>query len=310
MSITLRCAPRRLLAALVALLLSAADAFAWDTRLNESSDPHQLYGMCGPGGSALQMKSATLRGLPLTPSNVLAITVLTCEPAHGGGSRLVSCPAGSPYGHCIKIGNDGLGNHVVLGLLELDGQTRPAAPYDGCPDGALTPSKLALFRAAGGDPRGIKGLVTVSCTAATSTAAQNPAEVPCPARPHPYHRCIGTPNDGHGNAVVVGVVETHGADDPHGLYGMCNPQGPAYGMAGGFRPRSALVADVGRPLASVRSIDLVVCNAPFGLDPNLPDHLVAGPCETPSMPGGPLTGYRYCIWGTDRTGAGILAGVR
>lgn len=307
---------RRLGTALAAsaAVVATSTAWGWSGPFddNASSDPHALYGGCLDGwiGAGLGARRNMLEQAGGTLQGVLAITVLQCQPFSGGGpAQRVECPPGSPYARCLRNRNDGLGNDVTLGVLLNDTRTSPLRRATGCPPGTTPPHKLALWRASGGDARRIKALVTLSCDVATQAEAA-PVEVPCPKPPHPYSRCIATPNDGAGHAVTLGVVEVHGAGDPWALYGSCNTETAMYGIQPGYRPRIALVQDVGRPTDNVRVVDLATCNAPAGFGPTFPRHLVSGPCNaSPFIPPWMAEQHAYCIWGTDARGNGVIAGV-
>ena len=98
-----------------------------------------MYGLCSPGGSALQTKIGHLAFLGETLADVLAITVLDCGPSGGGGApEKVSCPADSLYAYCINTGNDGIGQDVSLGVLKFDAKTDPNGLYTSCPSGRAT----------------------------------------------------------------------------------------------------------------------------------------------------------------------------
>jgi hypothetical protein len=272
--------------------------------LNRDPDPYQLYGPCLASGSAYGSKAGAVFATSRTLDNVLAITVLRCRPFSGPGDwHDVSCPAGSPYDYCVANDNDGLGNAVTLGILKM-GTSGPNKVYAGCPSGARLRTKLALFRLAHLDPRSVKGLVTLSCTAATQPTAVAPSVVACPSAPHPYTYCIATPNDGRGNAVKIGVLGAR-AGDPYALYGECNPGFLGGAISRGFRPKSALVTDVGRSLGNVRTIDIIACNAPA---PWFPPHPEIRACA-PSLPAEMAARYQYCITGTDAKGNGLFAAV-
>lgn len=294
-------------------MLSSLSVFAGSTGWNNSPDPHALYGLCLQGsiGSALGSKPAHIDEVGETLTNVLAISVLRCVPfTGGGGSHKVSCPPDSPYAYCVGNNNDGLGNDIKLGILKLNERTNPNDVYTGCPAGTNLRKKINLIKAVKKDPRMINGIVTLSCGAATQSASVRPAIVDCPSDPHLYGYCLETPNDGFGNAVTIGVVEANGAADPYGLYGECNTTLAAYNIKPGFIPKSSLVKAVGRSLDNVRTIDLLVCNAPIGLGSGFPHNLeIKDGCVDPNLSPSLAGRYDYCIIGTDTKGNGVIAGV-
>ncbi|NML18195.1 hypothetical protein [Azohydromonas caseinilytica] len=292
----------------------AAAALPPPTEWNESPDPDGLYGYCEPGGSALGAKSGQVYGVGETLAQVIAIKVLSCRPYTGGGPTFkVPCPRGTPYAYCVANDNDGIGNDIYFGILKADATTDPNAPYAGCPAGARLKPKLDIVRLAGRDPTRINGIVTLSCRAAVAPGSASVAVADCPAGPHPYAYCLRASNDGAGNDVTVGVVGANGPGDPHALYGECNTQFAAYGIQPGFRPKTSLVTAVGRSIRSLRSIDLMGCNARSGWGPAMPAKLEARSCVYLSSIGwmNPLLArrYDYCIWGVDARGNAVLAGV-
>src|SRR4029077_221579 len=78
-----------------------------------------MYGHCGGVNSGIQTK-ALIPGSATNLSKISAIKVLDCRPADGaGGGTVVPCPAGTtPFPtYCVQVQNDGLGNHVLLGVF-------------------------------------------------------------------------------------------------------------------------------------------------------------------------------------------------
>lgn len=286
------------------------------TEWNKSPDPDALYGYCDPGriGSAIGAKLGHLYQVGETLANVIAIQVISCKPfGGGGGTSKVACPPGIPYAYCVANDNDGIGNAIHFGVLKVDAATDPNARYTGCPASAQTRSKLAIVRLARRDPLNINGIVTLSCSAATSPGPASVSTVDCPAKPHPYAYCLRASNDGAGNDVTVGVVAANGPGDPYALYGECNTLFADFGIQPGLRRKSSLVTDVGRSVRSLRSIDLMGCNVRSGWGPAMPSKLEARSCAYLSSIGwmDPLMArrYDYCIWGVDGRGNALLAGV-
>lgn len=160
---------------------------------------------------------------------------------------------------------------------------------------------MRLLRLADRNPRRINGIVTLSCRAATTPGLAPTTVVKCPAGPHPYAYCLQTANDGFSNAVRIGVVAANGAGDPYGLYGECDTGFNSYGFPWGFGRKSDLVQAVGRPLESLRSIDILACGPRWAYGPAMPsDRLEAISCQELERIGwfypGMAARYDYCIW--------------
>ncbi len=282
--------------------------------LNYSPDLYAQYGLCLTGGSGSANRLGPIIWVGESLANVLAVTILKCQPFSGGAPVKVACPAGSPYAYCINQGNDGQGNNVTFGVMKLTAETNPLARYSGCPAGAAGGSKLRLVELAGMEPREVKAIVTLSCGPATAAAFAKPASVPCPKGPDPYRGyCLGTPNDGRGNAVTIGVVRANGAGDPYGLYGNCNDPVNRPGITKGFLMKSSLVIAAGRQIEMVRNIDMIGCSVAYNFPPSLPsDRIEEVPCSVMfsyDVRGQIAHRYDYCVWGTDAKGNGVLAGV-
>lgn len=299
---------RRLLVCAAAAAAAGAAAQAEEvSRWNASPEPTALYGHCG-SASSMGSKIATLGEVGESVEGVLAIKVLSCTHFTGGGGFVKQpCPAGSPYDFCHGAGNDGRGNTVKLGVLKAGPRTDPNTPYDGCPPGADARPKIDLVRPSGNDPRTLIGIVTLSCTAAAPARAVPAAaqEVPCPPGRLPFSECIGTPDDGHGNAVTLGLLRYRGTGDPDGLYGECDQ-----GIQPGFASKRSVLAQVGRSTANVRAIDLLSCAVPWGYGSGFPAGLHTGSCVglvwmDPAL----APRYDYCVWGTDARNNGVVMGV-
>jgi len=81
-------------------------------------DPAGMYGHCGGVNSGIQSKASTILG-GTNLNKVAAIRVLDCHQFDGGGgSSTVPCPAGTTPAptYCVLVQNDGIGNHVLLGV--------------------------------------------------------------------------------------------------------------------------------------------------------------------------------------------------
>ncbi|WP_374564595.1 hypothetical protein [Ideonella sp.] len=272
---------------------------------NGSTEPVALYGHCGVN-SSMGSKLDALQYVGEGVLDVLAIKVLRCDHFTGGGGfHKLACPSGSPYDYCMESTNDGMGNWVEFGVLKLNVHTDPNALYEGCPTGADLQPKLGLIRPAGKDPRTISALVTVACTAATAAKVAAPKAVDCPKGKHPYSYCVSTPNDGHGNAVMLGALHYKGSSDPNGLYGECDQL-----VQPGFTSKASVLPLVGKSMQNVRSIDLLSCAIPWGHGGDFPKELHVGACVNNKWVNPAVAGrYDYCIWGTDARNAGIVLGI-
>ncbi|MFZ5547159.1 MAG: hypothetical protein ACOZJX_00470 [Pseudomonadota bacterium] len=87
--------------------------------------PDGFYGPCGnpqaDPSNGIGSKSAIVRQAGGNTALAQFIDVLQCKAwTGGGGSRVVSCE-GTPYDYCVLNDNDGLGNHILLGVV-LDKQ--------------------------------------------------------------------------------------------------------------------------------------------------------------------------------------------
>lgn len=294
-------------AALCATLAAApGSAMAQDERSgwNASPEPDALYGHC-QSASSMGSKLDTLPYVGESVDDVLAIKVLRCAPfTFGSGFAKVACPAGSVYAFCMRAPNDGRGNDVTLGVLKADARTVADAPYDGCPAGSRVQSKLVLLRQAGRDPRTVDAIEALSCAAATVPDPVPATPVDCP--PHgPFTYCVGTPADGLGNAVVLGVVRTNSTGDPAGLYGECDQQ-----IRPGFASKASVLALVGKSATDVGRIEMLSCAVPWGYGPGFPPELHVGSCVgNPWVSQAQALRFDYCVWGTDARNAGIVMGV-
>ncbi len=293
-------------AALIALIVATLSntAAARPSSWNQSPDPDAPAGHCRNQSSALGPKWVLVNNVGGSVVDVLAVQVLSCQPWSGGGLGVVDCEAagaaGVPYAYCVQAKNDGLGNDLTIGVLKRDALSDANGQYSGCPAGATLRPKLELVRSSHGDPRRLKGAVTLSCGVASGSPAAA-AEVACPAEPHPYARCIGTPNDGHGNAVTIGLLAANGPGDPYGLYGECDSSPP---VRAGFLYKADAVAQAGRSLAGVRSIDVAYCAMGSG------GAFHALPCEDiPTFPPILAARFDYCVTGADVNGNNVTLGV-
>jgi hypothetical protein len=231
-----------------------------------------------------------------TLTNVTAIAVLVCESFDGGGGTFeVPCPAGSPYTHCAENHNDGLANHILLGILEVTPDNSPLGHYGGCASGAGFQPKAKLLAEAGTPLRGVDNIVVIDCHAADGAGGTTLAA--CPAKPNPYFRCLRNHNDGLGNSVWVGIVESYGAGDPYSVYGGCYTDTSS-------RTKASLVTEAGKSLAEVVAIHIAGCGPSFGAPREVPQVV---PCD--ARIGFPGT-YDYCLaTNSDGKGNALTLGV-
>jgi hypothetical protein len=296
------------LAALGAVALAAGPA---RPSSNRSPDPDATYGRCHEQGSAIGSKWTLVAYAGETAEDVIALQVLQCRHWTGGPNGKVDCDTvnagGVPYAYCARFFNDGAGNDIAIGVLRRDAVTDALGQYTGCSKSQVPQSKLALAQAAGVDPRGIDGIVTLGCAPSGGAAVQAPVRVACPAEPNPYALCLATRNDGHGNAVMVGIVAANGPGDPNTLYGECNS---ATGIQPGFTYKADTLRQAGVAMQDVRSVDVAGCQVPWGMGGWVPDHPEKWDCH--AIPGiMPLIEQRYdfCVVGTDAHGNGLVFGV-
>ena len=86
----------------------------------DQTDPTAMYGHCGNVNSGIQSKITSIPASAAGLDKVQQIRVLDCGPFDSsGGGTVVPCPAGSTPipTYCVHVGNDGLGNHVLLGVF-------------------------------------------------------------------------------------------------------------------------------------------------------------------------------------------------
>ena len=85
----------------------------------DQTDPTAMYGHCGNVNSGIASKINVIPASAADLDKVAQIRVLDCHAFDGpGGSSIVPCPAGSPVPtYCVLVQNDGLGNHILLGVF-------------------------------------------------------------------------------------------------------------------------------------------------------------------------------------------------
>lgn len=83
--------------------------------LADQNDPSGFYGNCRTPFSGVRRKSLHVVDAGKSLSEVTAIVVLECREFDGpGGTQLIEPCA--PYAYCLLNENDGVGNHVRLGV--------------------------------------------------------------------------------------------------------------------------------------------------------------------------------------------------
>ena len=263
---------------------------------NSSPDKYALYGGCWQGvpfnASAYVSKSIPVfdRGKGATWANIAGIVVLDCHHWDGGGGYFITaCPAGTPYSYCIQNDNDGAGNHIYLGVLELNSTTDPNAQYGGCAAGSGYRQKSELILEAMQNIRGVNAIVVTECHGFDGPGGT--VQVPCPTGSF-YTACFKNENDGAGNHVEFGVLKSFNPSDPVSQYGRFTA-----GSKGPFRPKSAIVTDLGKSLDKVTGITILDGFEDYGGGTRIID------CQAGET-------FTYCaITSGDPTGDGVRIGV-
>jgi len=231
-----------------------------------------------------------------TLANVTAIDVLACtEFDGGGGDFIVPCPPNSPYAYCVTNHNDGLANSITLGVMKLTKENDPLLSYGGCAPGAGSRQKRALLFEAGRPLWNVDNIVIIDCHAADGTGGTH--GVSCPAGKNPYAYCLQNQDDGLGNSVLVGVVNSYSAADPYAVYGNCYTDTD-------YRNKASLVTEAGKSVDEVVAIDMEGCGPSFGAPQQVPQvvscNVVAG------FP----RNYSYCLQtSSDGKGNAVRVGV-
>lgn len=286
------------LCAAVTIATVAAAQAAPPSDVNLQSDPRQLYGHCGGDGSSYQAKEQLLYQVGGFLGDTPAISVISCGPASGtGGTARVPCPSGVPYAYCIATDNDGLGNSVLLGVVVHNENWQTNQSYKGCPPGATPRWKAGIVEETGQDLRLINSIATLSCTAATG-GPETAKIIPCPEGPHPFAYCVGTLNDGAGNAVVLGVVAANGAGDIYGLYGKCHS-----GATSAFRTKKSVLRAMGISFYNIASLILLKCG---DASTGIPTAFSTVPCTTVTKK---PARFDQCVWGKDVMGNYLVLGI-
>ena len=86
---------------------------------SDANDPNGLYGGClqPPPASGVRRKSEHVLAAGKTVVDVSSIAVIDCHGFDGpGGTFVVPCPPDSRYSYCLRNENDGVGNHIYLGV--------------------------------------------------------------------------------------------------------------------------------------------------------------------------------------------------
>jgi hypothetical protein len=87
---------------------------------SDANDPNGLYGGClrPPPASGVRRKSDFVLDAGMTVVDVSSIVVIDCHGFDGpGGTFVVACPLDSRYSYCLRNENDGVGNHIYLGVV-------------------------------------------------------------------------------------------------------------------------------------------------------------------------------------------------
>jgi hypothetical protein len=277
--------------AFILLCSVAAVAQLHKNSISSGTDPYGIY-WCGGGRTDgdYRDKPNPVYEVGKTLGNVNGIVVLDCHRYDGGGgARIVSCPAGSPFSYCVENTNDGAGNHIEIGVLEFNTTTDPNAQYGGCASGSGYRTKSSVILEARDTLRDVSGIVVTKCTKADGPPG--PKKVPCSKKNAFYAACYMNSDDGVGNHVELGLMKVHGLPDVTGQYGGVVP-------GTGYRSKSVLVTEVGKKLDQVLSI--VPWYGGWNWGGNDGSHIVGCPPEP----------YTYCIANTnDPAGNMVHVGV-
>lgn len=256
--------------------------------VNNSHDPFEAYGGCVSNYSGYANKTWTFHAVGGTLGNVTAIDVIDCRFFDSGPTSVVPCPPKSPYAYCITNHNDGESNLITLGVMKLTKANDPLLSYGGCAPGAGFRLKRNLLFEAGRPFRNVDNIVIIDCHAADGAGGTH--QVSCPAGRNPYAYCLQNHNDGVGNSVLVGVVNSYSAGDPYGVYGHCTTNS-------GYRSKASLVTEAGRSLNEVVAINVLFCGNGSYYPQQKPQ--IAACSQYAAFPGG----YGYCLT-TDNDGKG------
>ena len=264
--------------------------------VNDSHDPYEVYGGCASNFSGFFSKTGQIVGAVGALRNVTAIDVLECTEFNGGGGGIiVPCPPNSPYAYCISTENDGLANHISVGVMKLTKENDPLLSYGGCAPGAGFRQKRALLFEAGHPLWNVDNVVIIDCHAADGAGGTH--QVSCPAGRNPYAYCLQSHHDGVGNSVLVGVVNSYSAGDPYAVYGNCYTDTD-------YRNKASLVTEAGKSLDEVVAINILGCGPSFGAPQQVPQ--VVSCKDFSSFP----ATYSYCLHSnSDGKGNALTLGV-
>jgi hypothetical protein len=249
--------------------------------VNDSHDPYEVYGGCVRNFSGFIAKTGQIAGAAANLRDVTAIDVLECtEFDGGGGDSIVPCPPNSPYAYCVTNHNDGFANHITLGVMKLTQENDPLLSYGGCAPGAGSRLKRALLFEAGRPLWDVDNIVIIDCHAADGAGGTH--QVSCPAGRNPYAYCLQNHDDGLGNSLLVGVVNSYSAGDPYGVYGNCYTDTD-------YRNKASLVTEAGKSLDEVVAIYMLSCGPSFGAPQEVPQIVSCN-----GISAFPAT-YSYCL---------------
>jgi hypothetical protein len=103
---------------------TAARAKVLQNEIQDLGDPNAMYGNCGSRASGLERKTDLLIAAGVSLKQIYRVFVIDCHGFDGGGGAfVVPCPAGTSFSYCVQSQNDGLGNHILVGVI-----TSPAIP--------------------------------------------------------------------------------------------------------------------------------------------------------------------------------------
>ena len=87
---------------------------------SDATDPNGFYGGClrPPPAAGVRRKSDHVLAAGMTVVDVSSIAVIDCHGFDGpGGTFVLPCPLDSRYWSCLRNENDGVGNHIYLGVV-------------------------------------------------------------------------------------------------------------------------------------------------------------------------------------------------
>jgi hypothetical protein len=127
-----------LLLGLALLLMPTATALAQIVPPEQvkPNNPNGMYGGCNHPDAGVRRKIDHVKEAGQDVTKVTAISVLDCHRFDGpGATHVVQCPAHTDFTYCLLNQNDGVGNHILLGVKtrEVEPECKVAAKRAGPP---------------------------------------------------------------------------------------------------------------------------------------------------------------------------------